>query len=371
MSFSLNNKIYVGGGYAGNLASMKDFWEYDPALDLWTRKKDLPGANRTAGIGFAVNGKGYIGLGSTNYNTFSATFRSDLWQYDPAADNWTLKQPLPDSGRHHAACFVVGNKAYVVGGNTGYPYDASNDLWQYDATNDTWTSMAPYPATYVYNAMGFAIGNDGYIVGGHVKAAGSAGNGRADSATYKYNTLDNTWTRKANLCRGTEGGVGFSINGIGYTGFGMYQDTAVTLYFEEFCKYHPATDSWDSAASFPNIAREYAIAAVANGKAYAGAGFIYLGSEVYKNDWAELNVGSVGVAAVSGSDIAVYPNPADGIIRIRSAKSTAVHIYNMYGQCVRSLVLSPGLSTIDVAALPAGLYKVSTPSAAYKILVQH
>jgi N-acetylneuraminic acid mutarotase len=373
-SFSLNNKIYVGGGYIGGFVSRSDFWEYDPQADTWTRKANIPGAlNRTGGIAFSANGKGYIGLGSSYYNTFQSTFLSDLWQYDATADTWTQMAPLPDSARHHAACFTVADRTYVVGGTTGYPYLISNDVWEYDATANAWTARTPYPAVHIENAMAFTIGTDGYVVGGFVKQAGTTGNGSADSATYQYNTSTHTWTRKADYCNRRMGGVGFSLNNIGYVGFGTATIDSTTWYYEEFCKYDPAKNSWSSSTSFPNIARAYSIAAVANGKAYAGAGFIYQSGEEYKNDWAELTPAGVGIDLNEplAEETQFYPNPVNNILHLKARTAGQVKLINIHGQLMKSLWTEAGSTVINTSSLPDGVYVVSVAGSVGLLQVRH
>jgi hypothetical protein len=39
----------------------RDFWEYDPSSNVWTRKADFGGKKRSDAVGFSVGGKGYLG----------------------------------------------------------------------------------------------------------------------------------------------------------------------------------------------------------------------------------------------------------------------------------------------------------------------
>lgn len=375
ISFSVGGKVYVGGGYKGNFTSLNDFWEYDPTTDQWTQKQNLPGAvNRTAGAGFSGNGKGYVCLGSANYNTVSAAFLADLWEYDPAADSWTQKSSLPDSGRHHAAVFVIGSKAYIAGGSTGYPYIASNDLWEYDMINDSWSSKASYPAVSINQAMGFAAGNKGYLVGGHVMHYNTTGNGTADSATYEYDPASNTWTRKSDFCGRRKCGIAFSLNDMGYVGLGMADFATNTIYYEEFCRYDPVGDSWTPAASYPGIARAYAVAAVANGKAYAGGGWLFVSSEMYHKDWAEFDAGDVGIAPIAGLQPSVYPNPASTHLRITCEEEQDVTMIDVYGKIVCRKTIKPGHdNTIDVSILSNGVYVLQgkKPGGPLKVVIAH
>src|SRR3954463_11076582 len=79
-SFTVNGKCYVGtGAVLGGLSnSLIDIWEYDPILNAWTQKADIPGVKRTNATGASDSNYGYIGLG------YSAGFSlTDWWQYDP------------------------------------------------------------------------------------------------------------------------------------------------------------------------------------------------------------------------------------------------------------------------------------------------
>lgn len=137
MSFVIGDKIFVGGGYTGNFTNTNDFQSYDPSANTWQYLATMPGTNtsRTAGVAFAIGGKGYLGLGAQDYNGFSPspTYLKDLWEYNAATDAWTKKADFPDTGRSDAIHFTIGNKAYVVGGKTGGT-SSSNDTWEYGLT---------------------------------------------------------------------------------------------------------------------------------------------------------------------------------------------------------------------------------------------
>ena len=64
-AFSINGKGYAGGGDpTGNFSTfLKDVWEYDPSMDIWTQKGDFPGAGRDAAFSFVLNGIAYMGCG--------------------------------------------------------------------------------------------------------------------------------------------------------------------------------------------------------------------------------------------------------------------------------------------------------------------
>ena len=60
---ALGSKIYVGTGMDG--VKKKDWWEYDPATDLWTQKTDFGGAARFGVVAASIGSKTYVGTGNT------------------------------------------------------------------------------------------------------------------------------------------------------------------------------------------------------------------------------------------------------------------------------------------------------------------
>jgi len=100
----------------------QDFWEYDPATNVWTKKADFPGDARLGAIGFSVGNKGYVGTGLIESSYLGL---KDIWEYNPASNSWTKKPDIPQ-GRSGAVGFSIGNKGYV---DTGI--DGGNDFWEF------------------------------------------------------------------------------------------------------------------------------------------------------------------------------------------------------------------------------------------------
>ena len=115
-SFHIDGKGYIGIGYLHGWRS--DFWEYDPAADKWTKKADFGGGAREWAASFSIGNKGYIGTG---YPSVS----KDLWEYDPVTNAWTRKADLGGAGRTQAIGLFNGNKGYI---GTGSNYA---DFWEY------------------------------------------------------------------------------------------------------------------------------------------------------------------------------------------------------------------------------------------------
>lgn len=355
-AFSLNNKIYVAGGYTGAV-NKKDFWEYDPATDTWTQKADVPGSTaRTSAIAFAIGGKGYIGLGTEDL--FSHPSLKDLWEYDPSADSWTKKADLPDTGRKRSACFVVNNKAYVIGGSVNYSGFRSADVWEYDPATNQWTAKNDYPTGVEY-AQAFTIGNTGFVTGGY-------NDNTFFKTTYQYDPVADSWTQKSDQCGdGRSAGVAFVLGGKAYVGLGVSRPplSGSQVYLKDFCSYDMGSDTWTNEADLPAVGRAYGIAAVANGKAYMGAGFFYNGAENYLNDWYALGF-PAGVSTINNeaNDFVCYPNPAVSTIHIStSLPNPSFHIRDIIGQQVLSGKLGDD-KVIDVSMLQTGRYLIEVSS---------
>ena len=153
-AFSLNDKIYICGGKMGPDFYGTDLWEYDPLSDSWTRKADFPGLDRYQLSSFAVEGKGYVGMGIDH-----DLYRKDWWQYDPLSDSWVQVADLPGTARGASSTFVIGQRAFVVFGTDG---GFKDELWEYNPFTDSWQIRANFPADGRKNGVAFTIGDKGY-----------------------------------------------------------------------------------------------------------------------------------------------------------------------------------------------------------------
>jgi N-acetylneuraminic acid mutarotase len=245
--FMLNGKLYYGLGVKGfggaNVTVSADFWEYTPATDTWVKKANHPaiadGSSMSTStvtyshLYFAINGKGYVGLGSLRA----------LWEYDPTANTWTKKNdnhPLgTTTSLQDPFAFVVNGKAYVGGGNNG---TARRELYEYDPVANTWTKKADFPNTNgIYRAQAFAIGTKGYV------GAGVVGSGT--NKFWEYDTATNTWKEVASYPGvSASDAVATTLNGKGYVRIDgkMYE-------------YTPTSNTWATLPYKPTFRLEVAI----------------------------------------------------------------------------------------------------------------
>ena len=214
-TFAINDNGYVctGGGNGS-----KENWQYNQLTNVWTRKADFAGPSRFGAVGAAINGKAYVGLG-TNSDNSNLPDSKDWWQYDPVTDSWTRKADFPGTARQYSIAFATNNKIYVA---TGYHFNRNthvasyfNDLWQYNPTNDTWTQKADIPAVGRAFAVGFSTFTNKGVV-----ATGDA-NDYLLNDCWQYNPSNNSWFQLPNVGGGVRAfASGFTLGNTIYIGTG-------------------------------------------------------------------------------------------------------------------------------------------------------
>lgn len=148
---TVNDKLYAIGGYSGSVLHTVE--EYDPATNTWTAKADMPTARRLLVVA-AVNNLIYA-IGGMNYtNPDNVTYTYATEEYNPVADTWTVKTPMPTGnipndilGNRFMGGAAANGKIYVVVFNV-FDYPHSTSTFEYDPTTDTWSSKAPVPFDY-------------------------------------------------------------------------------------------------------------------------------------------------------------------------------------------------------------------------------
>ncbi len=255
-TWSFNNKMYIMGGYGydavGGYGLLNDVWSFNPVTNNWTflrgsttinpigiygqvqgvEAPNIAPGGRISGVTWVVNNLLYQ-MGGNGFDANGNRLDlNDLWQYNPATNNWTwlkgsnvgnqpsvynsqIVQPqfvMPGS-RTYAVGWTANNKLYYMGGIgldavlSGY----LNDLWQYDLVSNNWTWIKGSnirDQQGVYGSIGLpainntpggrygavAIENNGkfFLLGG----TGKDGNntfGRMNDL-WRFDPMTNNWT---------------------------------------------------------------------------------------------------------------------------------------------------------------------------------
>jgi N-acetylneuraminic acid mutarotase len=285
VAFTINGKGYVGLGRDSLGKQLNDCWEYDPTTDSWTEKASFPGIARVKATADTVNGKAYVGLGfNDSYGPsgieydFNACLK-DFWMFDPVSNSWTQKADYPSNTTDACVSFVFNNNIYVGSGfdnhtfknefweyiteddkwvklndfpgparaaavvctngehvyfGTGYRTFNENDWWEYFPNTDTWNCIGNMPDDGRENAVSFSINNRFYVSTG-LYFQGFLTGGHFISDILEYDAIRKVWYKRGNLPVARDNAIVFTIDGIGYIGFGENE----TKVLNDFLSFNP------------------------------------------------------------------------------------------------------------------------------------
>lgn len=167
IGFEMNGKGYVGTGQLDGRPS-KTLFEYDPSTGAW-KAMNMPGDPRIGAVVFKMQGKAVIALGNDGTNQVVEVYTFD-------GTNWERKRPLQDLDgswnddygqipRSFAVAFTShldGDKGYIAGGV------GTTTAWEYRLDEDRWYEVTQFPSAMTTRvaAVGFSINGYGYITTG-------------------------------------------------------------------------------------------------------------------------------------------------------------------------------------------------------------
>ena len=226
---AVSGKVYAFLG-AGEV------WEYDPAAEEWLQKTNMP----NPGPGFAVaavGGRIHVVGGSDQSGSRSA--RHDL--YSPEADLWETGAPLL-TPRSDLAAAVLDGRLYATGGlDRSGKRTGSHEVYHPD--RDAWERIAPMPTPRSNLAMAAANGRLYAIAGAKDIFLGMIGE-PITGENESYLPIEDRWpthlthipTPRRDLAVAAVGGQLYAIGGLARHGW-----TAVNEL------YNPATNTWGDA----------------------------------------------------------------------------------------------------------------------------
>jgi hypothetical protein len=150
VSFQIGNKGYVISGY--NSSTSSQVWEYDFAANTWTLKGNSPLGNRQGAVAYVINNKVYMGLGyvRTLFNgQWINLYKKDWIQYTPGSSWFAVKTDFPGEGRFDALGYVLNEQAYLGFGVHTSPYERLVDFWKYNPGNNTWRQENDWPGNFL------------------------------------------------------------------------------------------------------------------------------------------------------------------------------------------------------------------------------
>ncbi|WP_459195665.1 Kelch repeat-containing protein [Wukongibacter baidiensis] len=193
---------------------------YDPKLDTWTSKKDMPTKRPYASV-VAVNGKIYV-IGG-----WGRDVKKMVEEYDPETDTWTRKADMP-TGRDSPRVAEFDSKIYVIGcwgkgKGVVEVYDPKTNTWirkkkmltkkrtlqlvksngklyafyetflknnrveEYDPAIDTWIGKKDKSPTHRESYSAITVERKIYVIGGEVSSR------RRLDTVEEYDPINNIW----------------------------------------------------------------------------------------------------------------------------------------------------------------------------------
>ena len=256
---ALRGKIYVVGGFQQGFSFITPaVEEYSPATDTWRERAPLPSGLHHAGIGVA-NDRLYV-IGGFEHSLLSIWSPvTSVYEYDPGADRWTARKPMP-TPRGALAIAVLYGKLHAVG---GYNRDGNTSAHEvYDPMTDTWSARAPMPTARDHHAAA-ALGGRLYAIGGRLNRQYS----QNLAVTEEYDPATDRWMRKADLPTARSGITAAVVGDRIY----VFGGEAPAGTFRENEAYHPASNVWETQAPMPT-ARHGLGSAVIDGHIYVLSG---------------------------------------------------------------------------------------------------
>lgn len=262
----LNGKLYLFGGNpvaAGGKQGAPPglVFEYDPAADRWTKKKNMPQpAHHNAAVGY--KGKIYLFGGAIQRQPGGPTQFpiNNAWEYDPAADSWRALAPMPIR-RMAAAAVESGGKLYVIGGAGSWPGLDNEPLTGdqphrivdanhvYDPSINSWQARQTLPTPRTHMFVG-AVGAKIYAIGGRVGSM-TVVNGSTTDLVEEYDTAADRWGAvKLRMPTPRDGGVVGVFDGRIYVAGGQSINAINNSVSRALEAYDPAIDRW---TIFPNL----------------------------------------------------------------------------------------------------------------------
>nr|MBA3902005.1 galactose oxidase [Bacteroidota bacterium] len=159
VGFSIESKGYIGLGTNNGNPNLKDFWEYEPASDAWTQRANYPGSHPLHAVGFSINGKGYVGTGQEDAGT--PNYSNEFYEFDPSTNAWAQKANFMGSARSSAVAFSANGNGYIGLGSDSV--NSKNDFFEYNPGTDAWSSVSAFPGGVRQGAVAFTINGEGYV----------------------------------------------------------------------------------------------------------------------------------------------------------------------------------------------------------------
>lgn len=255
---ALNGEVYVLGGFTPQVTASVQ--AYSPASDTWRDVADFPAEFHHPNVA-VVNGLIYV----TGFHLGSSLRVADprSYAYDPTADEWSERAPLPTGTERGSACVAtLGDQIYLFGGASDRTLP---DASVYDTMSDSWEVLPLMPALREH-CLAAGINGKIYIVSGR---SGSIQGVHVESWMFDPDTQ--MYTERAPIPTPRGGAAGGVLAGRIFVLGGEGNADSSDGIFTQVEAYDPVSDAWES---FPDmlVPRHGYAAAVVDDRLYLPGG---------------------------------------------------------------------------------------------------
>ena len=211
--------IYVGGIHNDNISYSPHTEAYNPVVNTWVNKTNAPLLLQKMTSFDISRNRGYIVGGLNQISNIQTIHSKTLLEYNLGTDVWVIKTPTGlFEEAQRSSSFVIGSKAYVLGGlkygsGIATTYLSSNKVW--DSFTNAVTTGPSVPYT-VFGSAGFSANNKGYVVGGSTDIV----NNTVKNNVAKYDPNTTAWTNVSNLAKARQEASAFNlkdtVSGVNY-----------------------------------------------------------------------------------------------------------------------------------------------------------
>lgn len=262
-SFTIDQQLYLGLGEFLDQSTVpfvqRNFARIDlgEAAGQWEEISDpiFPGAPRSGAVAFVLNGKAYVGGGSsTNPQTNITTYFNDFYELDPTIGDWRPVAGLPlqegpassifYNGRKDAIAYALADRAVVGGGEQGTLL--LRDFWTFyppNSAQDTgrWELHSFFPGLGRVGSVAFTVADR------HFYGLGNGRNNVFYDDFWEFRPFEaQPWVRRTDFQGGARSlaiGFGFQTNGYVGTGFRTILNERQTAFepfvYQDFWRYFP------------------------------------------------------------------------------------------------------------------------------------
>lgn len=356
---TIGNKIFTGLGHyngAGVNVLFNDWWEYDPATNAWTQKADYLGGICYHATGFTIDQYGYVGTGRISPS--GSILVKDFFRFDAATNTWLQLSDFPGVGIRGGVGFSVNGYGYIGTGETSTGY--TNTFYRYTPSTDSWIQIASLPTGGRISAVAFTIDGYSYVGTGYDSSVGWS---TAD--LYRYNPALNGWSQMASVGGGVNPtpiprmeASGFALDGKGYILTGDNISSGDN--YNDMYEYDPVSNSWDSIPRFPGTSRRYLSSTAVGSVAYCGLG---TNGTNFKDFWQFDRTLGLIQEKLEGMEITAYPNPSIDYVNFQidelasvNADHLSIIAYDNFGKEIDRTTLNKGSASFQTKSWMNGIY---------------